>query len=397
MFLTKREGVELSGVRRFTYKAPAGPGRATHPYVRRYEAAVRFGQQAARGLKALLDEGFCPDLIIAHPGWGEALFVKDICPEAKLINFCEFYYAGRGLDVGFDPEDRPDFNAILRTRARNAHLLLSLEDCDAGVSPTHWQKSVHPPRFQDKIEVIFDGIDPDVVRPREAATVTLPDGRTIRRGDKAVTYVARNLEPYRGFRTFMRAVPHIQRLHPDADILVIGGDEVSCGTPPKGAATWREAMAAEVAFDPSRLHFLGRLPYGKYLDVLSVSAAHIYLTYAFVLSWSCVEAMGMGALVIGSDTPPVRELIRDGENGLLTDFFDSEALAAKVDEVLRARARFEAMRRAARATVVEHYSIGRCLPRWMELIERVTAEPVSRATRPPRVWDVAWKKSAIRK
>lgn len=386
VFLTKRQNVELSGVERRTYPSPRGAGRATHAYVRHFEAAVRYGQNAARGLLALVKDGYTPDLIIAHPGWGEALFVKDVCPSAKLINLCEFYYAGRGLDLGFDPETPASLDMISKARAKNAHFLLSLESCDAAVSPTNWQKSVHPSGFRDKIEVIFDGIDLKMVHPRERAVIALDDGRKLCRGSKVVTYVARNLEPYRGFRTFMRAIPHIQHSHDDVDILIVGDDDVSYGRKPAGFETWREAMLAEVEFDRSRVHFLGKLPYDKYLDVLSVSAAHVYLTYPFVLSWSCLEAMAAGALVIGSDTPPVREVIRDGENGLLTDFFDERAVAARVSEALADPSQFSALRAAARMTVADRYCVSLCLPKWEALIDRVMsrngpAQPRERRTR----------------
>ncbi len=323
VFLTRRDNIELPGVVRATYAEPADAGERTHQYVKRYEAAVRYGQQVVRGITSLRQKGFEPDLIIAHPGWGESLFLKDVCPGVPVINFCEFYYEGRGLDVGFDPEDPSGIDDICRARARTAHLLSSLESCDIGVAPTQWQKSVHPAALRDRIEVIFDGIDTDVVKPLADASFTLPGGRTIRRGDRVVTYVARNLEPYRGFRPFMRAIPMLQRLQPDAEIVIVGGDEVSYGKKPRGFANWREAMQAEVAFDPARVHFTGRIPYDQYLRLLSVSDVHVYLTYPFVLSWSCVETMAAGGLVIGSDTPPVREVIEHGVNGLLVNFFDS--------------------------------------------------------------------------
>lgn len=376
VFLTARKDVEMPGIARVVYEVPKEAAKETHQYLRRLENAVRYGQQVVRALQALANKGFVPDLVIAHPGWGEALYIKDVFPKTRLINFCEFYYHGRGLDVGFDPEDEATLDSICRARTRNAHLLSSLESCDAGVSPTNWQKSTHPIAFHDKIEVIFDGINHDVVKPNPNAYLTV-GARTFRRGDKVVTYLARNLEPYRGFRTFMRAIPHIQRLQPDAEILIVGGEEVSYGGPPRDHKTWREAMEAEVSFDASRVHFLGKLPYQRYLSVLQLSAAHVYLTYPFVLSWSCVEAMCAGALLIASDTQPVRELVREGENGLLTDFFDAEALATRVSDALDNQDRYAPLREAARATVLDGYTIETCLPKWLALIDRVMAAPVT--------------------
>jgi glycosyltransferase involved in cell wall biosynthesis len=371
VFLTRRRDIELPGVVRASYAEPANPGANTHQYVKRYEAAVRYGQQVVRGIASLRHKGFEPDVIIAHPGWGEALFLKDACPGARVINFCEFYYQGRGLDVGFDPEDPAGIDDLCRARARTAHLLSSLESCDAAVSPTRWQKSVHPVAFHDKIELIFDGIDTDLVRPIADASFTLPNGRSVRRGDKVVTYIARNLEPYRGFRPFMRAIPGIQRLQPDAEIVIVGGDDVSYGKKPRDFANWREAMLAEVVLDRSRVHFTGRIPYDQYLRLLSVSDAHVYLTYPFVLSWSCVEAMAAGGLVIGSDTPPVREVIEHGVNGLLVNFFDSAGIAAQVGAALADPARFAPLRDEARRTVEAHYALKHCLPKWSSLIDRL--------------------------
>lgn len=371
VFLTRTCRRPLAGVETVTYAAPRAASEKTHRYLRRFEDAVLHGQQVVRAIQKLRADGFRPDLVIGHSGWGETLFVKDILPGVPLIIFAELCYRSHGLDVGFDPEEPYDLDAACRTRARSAHLVTSLEACDAAVSPTEWQKASHPPALQDKIDVIFDGIDLAHVRPRPAAQLTLPGGRVLRSGDPVVTYVARNLEPYRGFRTVMRMLPHLQRLRPDAEVVVIGGEGVSYGSRPAGFPTWRAAMEAEVTFDRERVHFLGSVPYDRYLDALAVSAAHVYLTYPFVLSWSCIEAMAMGALVIGSDTGPVREVIADGNNGLLVDFFDAPALARRVADALAKpdeRARLGA---AAIRTVQSRYARSLSLPRWRDLIGRV--------------------------
>ena len=371
MFLTQAVRRALPGVETFTYMKPQPPGKGGHHYLRRLEDAVRHGQQAARAIQHLRKSGFTPDLIIAHPGWGEALFIKDILPDTPLILFSEFFYRSHGLDVRFDPEEGYSLDTICRTRIRNAHLLTSIESCDAAVSPTRWQKETHSAVFHDKIDVIFDGIDLDMVKPRPDAVFTLPGGRVLKRSDPVVTYVARNLEPYRGFRTMMRAIPHIQRTRPDADIVIVGGDDVSYGAKPADFPNWRAAMMAEVRFDPARVHFVGKLAYETYLDLLAISAAHIYLTYPFVLSWSCVEAMAMGAVVIGSDTGPVREFIRHGENGFLVDFFDSQAVAAQTVKVLAGQGQLHAMRNAARNTIAARYAVSDCLDQWKALIQKI--------------------------
>lgn len=375
VFLTKRDDVSLPGVARATYKPPRDVRKDVHPYLRLQESAVLHGQQVVRAIDDLRRNGFRPDLVIGHPGWGELLFVKDALPDVRLVSYCEFFYRGLGLDVGFDPEEPVDLDLLCRVRARTSHLLLGLEACDMGISPTHWQKNTHPEAFHDKIEVIFDGIDTNVVRPEGEAGLFLPDGAAIERGDELVTYVARNLEPYRGFRTFMRALPEILHQRPHAKVVIVGGDEVSYGSSPKGHANWREAMLAEVEFHRSRVHFTGKLPYADYLKLLRASRAHVYLTYPFVLSWSCLEAMACGALVIASDTPPVREVIEQDRNGLLTDFFDSSALAERVCTVLEEPGAFQRHRMAAIQTVRNRYSLEDCLTKQLAIIGKVIDIP----------------------
>lgn len=381
VFITKRDDIMLPGVSRAVYRPPSQISRDTHPYLRLQENAILHGQQVARTMEGLLKrQRFKPDIIIGHPGWGELLFVKDVLPDVPLISYCEFFYRGQGLDVGFDPEDPAGLDDLYRTRARSGHLLLSLEASDVGISPTHWQKSTHPDAFGDKIEVVFDGIDTKMAQPDGKAKLTLPDGTVVQRGNELVTYVARNLEPYRGFRTFMRAIPGILCKRPNARIVIVGGDDVSYGSKPQDHASWREAMLTEVEFDRSRVHFTGKLPYGDYLKLLRASMAHVYLTYPFVLSWSCLEAMACGALVIGSDTQPVREVIEHDRNGLLTDFFDHKALAEKVCSALADPRSFLRHRIAARQTILDRYALGDCLNRQLQLIDRVMGSMPRAAT-----------------
>jgi len=365
---------DIPNVTMLTYAPSRAPGKDTHHYLRAFESQVLHGQAVVRAAIGLQKRGFVPDVICAHPGWGEALFLKDVFPTAKLLAFCEFFYRSHGSDVGFDPQQEVTLDMACRIRTKNATLLTSLEAADWGVSPTRWQRSQHPDGLLSKISVIHDGVDTELCRPDAEATVTLPDGRTLSRDDEIVTYIARNLEPYRGFPTFMRAVEEICRRRPKAEILVIGGDDISYGAPPAGAANWREKMLAEVRIDPQRVHFLGKVPYESFLKIVQVSRAHIYLTYPFVLSWSMLEAMACGAVVIGSNTPPVAEVIEDGRNGLLVDFFDPKAVADRVDAALDHPERMAAIREAARRSVVERFDLRSvCLPAQVRLIEALHA------------------------
>jgi glycosyltransferase involved in cell wall biosynthesis len=269
--------------------------------------------------------------VLAHPGWGESLYVKDVFPDARLVHFCEWYYHADGADLGFDPEFPITFDDRARVHTWNALHALNLTHCDAAVTPTHWQKSRHPEIFQPKIAVQHEGINTEGLHPDPAATVTTPSGITLKAGDPVVTYVSRNLEPYRGFHVFMRVLEKLQQRHKTVHALIVGGDDVSYGKRPKDAKNWREKMLAEVTLDATRTHFLGRIPRPQYIKVLQVSAAHVYLTYPFVLSWSLLEAMACGAWVIASDTAPVREVLREGDgHGTLTGFFDVEGTAQRI-------------------------------------------------------------------
>jgi glycosyltransferase involved in cell wall biosynthesis len=309
--------------------------------------------------------------VVAHIGWGEGLYLRDAFPDASIVAYCEFYYHAEGHDVGFDPEFPPARDSAIHLRTRNAVQLLSLEAAHRGLSPTAWQRGVFPASQRDKIAVIHDGIDVARVAPDPAARFVLPDGRTLVAGDPVVTYVARNLEPYRGFHVFMRTLPQILARHPRAQVVIVGGDEVSYGRPPAEGGSWRDRLLGELAgkLDLARVHILGKLPYARYLTLLQVSAAHVYLTYPFVLSWSMLEAMAAGCLMVASSTGPVTEVLRDRRNGLLVDFFDRDAIADRVGWALDHPEDARALREAARQTIVEHYPLDRCLTAQQAFLE----------------------------
>ncbi|WP_434634761.1 glycosyltransferase family 4 protein [Chromobacterium sp. CV08] len=336
----------LPGVRLLRYRPHRGPRRETHPYLLSYEDAVLHGQAVLRTLLPLARRGYRPDVILAHPGWGETLFLKDLFPDARLIHYCEYFYHGRGADADFDPEFPLSLDAAARLRARNALHLLNLDNADAGICPTRWQYSLHPAAYRDKLHIAHEGIRTELLGSDPSAELTLPNGRRLRAGQPIVSYVARNLEPYRGFHVFMRALPELLRAEPDCQVVIVGGDGISYGNAPTDAANWREKLLRENPVDLNRVHFLGKVPYDVYRKVLQVSAVHVYLTYPFVLSWSLLEAMASGCRIVASDTAPVRELVRDGVNGRLVGFFDRDALMEQVRGALRDE--MAEMRRQAR-------------------------------------------------
>lgn len=355
---------------------PAGGVPDCHAWVSDLQTKVLRAEAVGQLLERLLAEGLRPDLVIGHPGWGELLPVKDLLPEVPVLHQVEFVYRLRGGDADFDPEfPGAGWRQRTRLRLRRAVQLLALQDLDWGLAPTPWQASTVPEAYRDRLSIIHEGIDTDAIRPEGPATVRLERaGLTFRPGDEVVTFVARNLEPYRGFHVFMRMLPLLQERRPKAHVLIVGGDGVSYGSPPPGGGSWRARLLAELGgrLDRSRVHFVGTVPHGLLHEVFRVSACHVYLTYPFVLSWSLLEAMSCGALVVGSDTAPLRDVIRDGENGLLVDFFDGQALAGRVAAVLADPAAHQPLRQAARATVVERFDLQRvCLPQQLALVDRL--------------------------
>jgi glycosyltransferase involved in cell wall biosynthesis len=326
----------------------------------------------ARTLYAFRAEGFAPDVVLAHGGWGESLFVRDIWPDCRLIVHAEFYYTDVG--VGFDQEilGRVDPGYRIDLRTRNAGMTLALLEADLGIAPTPWQASVFPPYLSDKLEVVHEGIDTSLVRRSRDAQVRLGEsGPALRPGDEVVTFINRNPEPHRGFHVFMRALPAILARRPTARAVIVGEDGHSYGPPHRSGKSSKEIMLAEVGaqLDLNRIHFVGRVPYPTLVELLQVSAAHVYLTYPYVLSWSMLDAMSAGTLVIGSHTQPVEDVVEPGQNGVLVDFFDVAGLADAVTDALARPARYAAIREAGRRTVEQRFDLERvCLPRWLELV-----------------------------
>ncbi len=365
----------LPGVKLLKYTLSDGDVRATHPFARRFDLECRRGEQVMYCLTSLQADGFVPDVVAVHPGWGESLPIRTVFPKARLVVYCEYYYAGRGLDVAFDPEfPALGIDGQVGVHLKNAATLLALAECDQGVSPTHWQRSTYPSEYQDKIAVIHEGVDVNRTVPDANAFYRLPTGRVLTASDEVVTYVARNLEPLRGYHVFMRALPRILDARPRAHVVIVGRHGTSYGVEPPPGQTWQAIFLKEVAarIDPRRVHFTGWLPHADYLRVLQISSAHVYLTYPFVLSWSLIEALSAGCLVIGSDTPPVREVI-NGKNGILVPFFDTGQLAERVIEALAHPHRFAQMRARARRTAVEQFDMQRdCLPQQLALLRGKT-------------------------
>jgi glycosyltransferase involved in cell wall biosynthesis len=334
---------------------------------------VRTGEAVAGILDRLRAAGCRPGAIVGHAGWGGLLFAKDVFPDVPVLGYCEFFHHATGSDFDFGrPEVVVSLADRVRIRLRNAAQTATLSAIEAGLSPTRWQRDQYPAALRTRIAICHDGIDTAVCRPDEAAVLTLPDGRRLSRHDRVVTFAARDLDPYRGFPQFVAMAARLAATDPSVVFVAVGGDGPGYGARRRDGRTWREAEMAESGLDPRRIVFPGWLPHRDLLRLFQVSAAHVYLTVPFVLSWSLLEAMACGALVVGSATPPLAEVVEDGRTGRLVDFFDTDSLAATVREALARPAATEPLRRAARRHVRRFYDLEACLARQLALLGALT-------------------------
>lgn len=372
-FLTLRnDGGELPGVKRITYQPARNPSVQTHHYLRGLERAVLEGQAAYQTAAKLKEQGFVPDAVIGHSGWGSTLYMKDLFPQSALLSYFEWYYRAHGTDAEFGPDEHLNADDECRIRTKNSPILLDLYSCDAGLSPTYWQHSQFPPEYAAKIKVIHDGVNTEACKPQPGSKLVLPHiGLDLSDAREIITYVGRGMEPYRGFPQFMQAVAEVQRRRPHCHVVLVGGDGVFYGTAPSEGKSWKDKMLEELPLDRNRLHFTGYLNRPDFLTVLQASTVHVYLTRPFVLSWSMLEAMSCGCVLVGSATPPVQEVVLDGVNGLLADFFSPQQLADRIEEALTDSSLRQVLAHRARETILDRYDLRQMLPRQLALLQQM--------------------------
>ncbi|HEY0435346.1 MAG TPA: glycosyltransferase [Phenylobacterium sp.] len=366
----------VTGLKLGRYGLTRGTTEGIFPLAVRAEADLLRGASAVRMAQQLKETGVDPLVIVGHPGWGETVFLREVWPGAKFVAFSEFYYRGRGLDVGFDTEfGAPTEATVLRAEAKNAVMTMALAQADAIVAPTEFQASVLPPVFRPLTRVIHEGVDTEAIRPRPPEPFELAEGRMIWPGATVITYVNNNMEPLRGLHIFARALPRLMAEVPEAQVLMFGHDNPRpYGGQAAEGKTWRQVAFEGLKIDPARLHVMGRTDHATMLAGLRHSTAHVYYTYPFVLSWSLIEAMASGCYVIGSDTPPLRDAIEDGVNGRLLPFFDVEALSQAMIDACRDPGASAPLRAAARETAVSNFSTAKGREAWFALLRELGVE-----------------------
>lgn len=370
VFASHRAVEKIPNVVNLLYKPHREGSEKTHHYLKTTESAVINGQSLFRAAMDLKKKGFYPDVICAHSGWGPSLYVKDIFPDAKLLSYFEWYYHALGTDADFLKDSNIGFDDQSRIRTKNVPVLMDLAHCDWGQVPTAFQASQFPEVFRSKLSVLHDGVDTSFFKPDPKAQLKVK-GLDLSGADEVLTYATRGMEPYRGFPEFMRAASILMKQRPNLHVVVVGQDRVAYGKKLPEGDSWRKRMLEELEFDKDRLHFTGLLPYGDYVKVLQASTVQAYLTVPFVLSWSLIESLACGAIVVASDTDPVKEVIEDEVNGFLSDFFDHEAFAEKIAYALDNHKDLGHIREAARKKVVENYALKDLLPRHIKLIKDV--------------------------
>lgn len=369
VFITNNDSHKIPGVMKIQYRLKREVPENCHRYLRFYEEAIIHAQAAAEAAIQLRNSGFIPDIIYGHT-WGQTLFMKDIFPEVPLLCYFEWFYNSVGADMGFDGEVL-SVDKLAKLRSKNAHLLIDLYTCDAGICPTKFQKKQFPKEFDDKLKVIYDGVDTDYCKPNENAVFKIDNKDLVFTSkDEVVTYATRGLEAYRGFPEFMQAVERLQKRRKNLHVIIAGEDRV-CYGPKLADTTYKKLMLQKLDLDLDRIHFVGKLPFARYVNLLQISSAHVYLTYPFVVSWSLFDAMSCACPIVASATEPVMEFVENNKSGLLFDFYDINEQVEKIEYALNNREKMASIRANARNVIVENYSLSKMIPQHLEYIDSI--------------------------
>lgn len=369
VFITNNSTVNIPKITKVVYNLKRQIPDDCHRYLRFYEESVIHAQSTAEAAIMLKNQGFIPDVIYGHT-WGQTMYMKDIFPDTPLLCYFEWFYNAKGGDIGFDGKI-PNIDDLAKLRSKNAHLLIDLYSCDAGICPTKFQYKQFPKEFAHKIRVLHDGIDTDFCTPKEDAEFLIENKNIkLTKKDEVITYATRGMEAYRGFPEFMRAVEILQKKRPNLQV-IIGGEDRICYGPQLMGTTYKKMMLEKLDLDLDRIHFVGSLPFNKYVNLLRITSAHLYLTYPFVCSWSLLDAMSCACPIVASATEPVMEFIEDNKNGILFDFFNIEQQVEKIEFALDNKDKMKELGQNARQTILDNYQLKNLLPKHIENLKQL--------------------------
>ena len=336
-----------------------------------FEAKVIRAEAAYLRCKIYAAGGYSPDIIYFHPAWGESIFLRTLWPSAKLLMYCEYFTGEHNEDLFYGNNDSHvlDEKSLLKIVIKKSNLLLNLVNFDVGISPTLFQKKTFPKEYQGKIETIHDGVDTSYFSPSDQVEIRINrDNRTYTfdKDSEVLTFVNRNMEPYRGINSMIRAIPSLLQLRPNLSIFLIGESAKGYGPAPDrgkyGTKNWKEIILEEIdpqmrPVDWERVFFLGTVPKNFYRSCLQLSSCHVYLTYPYILSWSLLEAMSVGCSIVASDNTAVREFIADDINGTIVDFFDVPGLVRACVNTITDRPLSKKYGVLARRKIVAEYDL----------------------------------------
>ena len=353
-FATAATAKSAGGVRILPMKPHREPTEGVHRFTLPMERAAINGQGFARSALAAQKQGYVPDVVMAHAGWGSGTFAKAVWPDVKFVSYAEWFYRYPYVDAMGEPDERPEVDQRGHALSRNAPLLLDLVQADQIQCPSLYQADQFPEPWRSLLTVMPDGLDAVLHAPAESPT--LPDAAgTLPPDAEIVTYATRGMEPHRGFPEFMRALEILQKRRPKLHAVIGGEDRVAYGRKLGEGDSWKTRMLRDLDLDESRLHWTGLLPRGDYVRLLQAGHVHAYLTVPFVLSWSLLEAMSVGCTLVCSDVPPVREAAEDGVEALLIDHRAPEAVADAIARALDDRELAARLGQAARARILRDH------------------------------------------
>src|SRR5574344_58966 len=358
----------IPGVKKIIYELEEPANQSDDAFLEHFEDAVLHAKAVMKVLLTPKAQKYKPDLIYGFSGWGSSMFVKEVFPNTPYL--CYFEWFGKAENSIYDFKKKPvseKEKALIK--CANANTFLDLNSCDGGITPTKWQKKLFPREYKSKIKVLHEGIDTDICKPDFDTKIHVEDIHlTLSPGDEVITYGTRGMEEFRGFPEFMRAAEILLKKRPNLHILIAGADRGFYG---REEQSYKEKMLKELDLYMKRVHFLGVLPFRSFIGILQISSVHVYLTYPFMLSWSILNAMSTECCVVASDSEPVREVITDGVNGLLTDFFDVNALVSKIEFALTHKDFVSMIRKNARKTILDKYSTQKLLPKHFDYMKNL--------------------------